>query len=171
MMRLHGYRSEWLEVLRRQDELLRTEKMTAEDALELGLIMVRLAKEVYKAPMAFKIILGGQTTFSYLMDGASSYNEWWMSKKLNTCLATGVSSILTLVEIGVGVRTPDPEFDNANNYALCGGCIPLRNRAGHLLGYVLTSGMAHHLDHNLAVDALCEFLHVDAPRLEGSVED
>lgn len=171
MMRLHGYKPEWLEILKKQEEMLRMEKMTADDALELGLIMVRLAKEVYKAPMALRVMLGGQTTFSYLMEGTNTNNEWWMNKKLNTCRATGVSSIRSLVEIGTGVRTPDPEFDNADDYALCGGCFPLRTPSGHLLGYLLTSGMPHHRDHNLAIDALCEFLKVDAPRLEGDVDD
>ena len=40
------YKPEWLELLRKQEELLRVEAMPAEDCLKLGLIMNRLAKEV-----------------------------------------------------------------------------------------------------------------------------
>jgi len=170
-MRLHGYRPEWLDVLRKQEEMLRMEKMTADDALELGMIMIRLARDVYKIPAALRVITGGQTTFSFLMEGTNTNNEWWMTKKINTSRATGTSSIRALVEIGEGLRTPDPEFENDSNYALCGGCFPLRTAGGHLLGYALCSGMPHHKDHQLLADALNEFLKMDAPRIEGEVED
>ena len=99
------------------------------------------------------------------MDGTDSYNEWWMDKKLNTCRMTGVSSIRSLVEVAEGVRPMEPEFENENNFALCGGCFPLRNAAGKLLGYALCSGMPHQCDHQLIADALSEFLNVGVPSL------
>lgn len=171
MMRLHGHKVEWLEVLRKQEEVLRVEKMTADDALALGMIMIRLAKEEYKKPAALRVMIGGQTTFTFLMEGTSTLNEWWMNKKLNTSRATGFSSLRSLLEVATGNREPDPEFDNVEDYALCGGCFPLRRADGHLLGYALCSGLPHQKDHQLLADALCEFLKVEAPRVEGEVED
>ena len=159
------YKPEWLELLRKQEELLRVEAMPAEDCLKLGLIMNRLAKEVYKQPAAFRIITGGQTTFSYLMAGTSTNNEWWMTKKLNTCRVSGVSSIRTLVEVAEGLRPMEPEFENENDFALCGGCFPLRNASGKLLGYALCSGLAHECDHQLIADALAELLGREIPRI------
>ena len=79
-MEFKFYKPEWLEILRAQEKILRPEHLTAEDCLQLGLIMNRLAKEVYKRPAAFRVITGGQTTFSYLMAGTSTNNEWWMDK-------------------------------------------------------------------------------------------
>ena len=164
-MEFKFYKPEWLEMLRAQEEILRVERMAAEDCLQLGLIMNRLAKEVYKQPAAFRILTGGQTTFSYLMSGTSTNNEWWMNKKLNTCRMTGVSSIRSLVEVAEGLRPMEPEFEKEDDFALCGGCFPLRNAAGKLLGYALCSGLAHECDHQLIVDALAELLGREIPRI------
>lgn len=159
------YRPEWLDALRAQEELLRVEHMTAEDCMKLGQIMHRLAREVYHRPAALRIVTQGQTTFAFLMDGTDTNNEWWMRKKLNTCRMTGVSSLRTLVEVAEGLRPMEPEFEVENNFALCGGCFPLRNASGKLLGYALCSGLPHQCDHQLVADALAELLGVEIPRI------
>ena len=164
-MEFASYKPQWEEILKQQEEILRVEKMSAEDALALGVIMSGLAKEKYQKPIAIRIILGGHVAFSFLMDGNSMNNEWWMDKKLNTCRATGASSIRSLVELAEGIRPMESEFENEGDYALCGGCFPLRNAAGKLLGYVLSSGMPHECDHQLIVDALAEFLNVSVPSI------
>ena len=164
-MEFASYQPQWEEILKQQEEILRVEKMSAEDALALGVIMSGLAKEKYQKPIAIRIILGGHVAFSFLMDGTSMNNEWWMDKKLNTCRATGASSIRSLVELAEGIRPMESEFENEGDYALCGGCFPLRNAAGKLLGYVLASGMPHECDHQLIVDALAEFLNVSVPSI------
>lgn len=164
-MEFVSYQPQWEEILKQQEEILRVEKMSAEDALALGVIMSGLAKEKYQKPIAIRIILGGHVAFSFLMDGTSMNNEWWMDKKLNTCRATGASSIRSLVELAEGIRPMESEFENEGDYALCGGCFPLRNAAGKLLGYVLASGMPHECDHQLIVDALAEFLNVSVPSI------
>ena len=164
-MEFQKYRAEWLEPLRAHEALLRTESFSAEDAFRLGAIMIRLAKEVYRKPAAFRIIRAGQTTFSYLMDGTDTLNEWWMNKKLNTARTTGTSSILALVEVALGLRAMEPEFENLDNFVLCGGCFPLKNAGGKVIGYVLTSGLPHECDHQLIVDALSEFLGKEVPSI------
>ena len=78
---------------------------------------------------------------------------------------SGVSSIRTLVEVAEGLRPMEPEFENENDFALCGGCFPLRNASGKLLGYVLCSGLAHECDHQLIADALAELLGREIPRI------
>lgn len=164
-MKLHDYKAAWLDILRAQDEKLRMEALTAEDALQIGLIMVRLAKEKYGQPVSVRIITNGHATFEYYMEGTDSYNRWWMDKKLNTSRASGVSSIRTMVELGEGLRQPIPEFDVGNNFALCGGCVPVRTPQGRLLGYAQSSGMRHEQDHQLIIDALSEYLGIEVPSL------
>ena len=78
---------------------------------------------------------------------------------------SGVSSIRTLVEVAEGLRPMEPEFENENDFALCGGCFPLRNAAGRLLGYALCSGLPHQCDHQLIADALAELLGREIPRI------
>lgn len=160
-MKFHEYKSEWLEILRKQEEILRVEKMTADDALELGMIMIRRAKECVGKPAAVRVITGGQTTFSFLMEGTSTNNEWWMNKKLSASRLSGVSSILTLVEVAMGLRPMEPEYEKENDFALCGGCFPIKNAAGKVIGYAQSSGMPHECDHQLIADALAEYLNVE----------
>ena len=162
-MEFNRYKAEWLDILKTQEEKLRVEKFTADDAFALGADMVRLAKEKYNKPAAMRVIIGGQVTFSFLMDGTSMNNNRWMDKKLNTCRMTGVSSIRSLVEVAEGLRPLEPEFENEGDFALCGGCFPLRNAAGKLLGYVLASGLPHECDHQLMIDALSEYLNISVP--------
>lgn len=159
-MKFAEYKRAWLPILEAQERKLRLEALGAPDAWRLGEIMIRLARERYQKPVALRIITGGQVTLSHLMDGTSLNNEWWMDKKLNTCRMTGISSIRTLVEVAEGLRPMEPEFENENNFALCGGGFPLKNAAGRLLGYALCSGMPHYCDHQLIADALSELLGI-----------
>ena len=156
-MNFREYKAEWLDALRSHEEVLRLEKISSDDALAIADIMIRLAKEKYRQPIAIRIISAGLTVYSHLMDGTSHYNDWWMDKKLNVCQMTGASSIRTLVEVATGVIPMEPEFENEDSHALCGGGFPVRNAAGKLIGYVLCSGMKHYSDHQLIVDALSAF--------------
>ena len=164
-MELNHYEPEWLDILKIQEEKLRIDKLDADGALQLGLIMVRLAKEKYKRNISIRVITNGQATFEYYMEGTDSFNRWWMDKKLNTSRLSSVSSIRTLVEVGEGLREPAPEFEIDNNFALCGGCFPLKAHDGHLIGYAQSSGMAHEQDHQLIIDALSEYLGIEVPSL------
>ena len=164
-MKFQEWKPEWLEIVSAQEERLRLERMTADDALELGNIMVRLARERYGKPAALRVVTNGQITFSFLMDGTDLNNCWWMDKKLNTCRLTGVSSLRSLLEVAMGVREMEPEFEIENNFALCGGCFPLRTPAGRPLGWALCSGLPHYCDHQLLADALAEFLGVEIPEV------
>jgi len=160
-MEFAKYSESWLEILRDQEAKLRMESLSADEALKIGMIMYRLAKEKYLKPISIRIITGGQTTFSFLMEGTSTNNEWWMDKKLNTSRLSGVSSILTLVEVAMGLRAMEPEYEKENDFALCGGCFPIKNQAGKVIGYAQSSGMPHECDHQLITDALAEYLGVE----------
>lgn len=166
-MEFSHYEKEWLPVLKKQEEKLRAEALSAEDCLNIGLIMNRLAKEKYVKPCSFRIVTNGQVTFSYLMDGTDLFNEWWMDKKLNTCRISGMSSIRTLIEVAEGLYPLKPEFELENNFALCGGCFPVKDSEGKVVAYVLCSGMAHECDHQLIADALSEYLQIEIPSLIG----
>lgn len=160
-MEFAKWNESWLEILRDQENKLRMETLCADDAMKIGMIMYRLAKEKYLKPISIRIITGGQTTFSFLMEGTSTNNEWWMDKKLNASRLSGVSSILTLVEVAMGLRAMEPEYEKENDFALCGGCFPIKNQAGKVIGYAQSSGMPHECDHQLIADALAEYLGVE----------
>ena len=160
-MEFAKWNESWLEILRDQENKLRMESLSADEALKIGMIMYRLAKEKYLKPISIRIITGGQTTFSFLMEGTSTHNEWWMDKKLNASRLSGVSSILTLVEVAMGLHPMESEYEKENDFALCGGCFPIKNAAGKVIGYAQSSGMPHECDHQLIADALAEYLGVE----------
>lgn len=164
-MKFDTYRDEWLNKICTQEALLRVDHFSADDALTLGCTMIRLAREKYRKPAGFRIITNGQITFSFLMDGTDLNNCWWMDKKLNTCRLSGVSSLRTMIELAKDIRPLEPEYENANNFALCGGCFPLRTPADRLLGWVLCSGLPHYCDHQLIADALAEYLDAEIPEI------
>ena len=165
-MKFHEYKPEWLEILRSHEEVIRLEKITSDDALAIADNMIRLAKGKYDHPIALRIISAGVTVCSHIMDGTSHYNDWWMDKKLNVSRITGMGSLRTLVEVGTGAISDEPEFDNEDTHALCGGCFPIRNAAGKLIGYVLCSGLKHYFDHQLIIDALCQFTGMSVTPIE-----
>ena len=165
-MKFDFWKPEWLEIVRAQEDALRLESLSATDALRLGCIMERIARERFHQPVGMRIYTNGQLTFSFLMDGTNLNNCWWMDKKLNTCRVSGVSSLRTMLELAMRERAPEPEFEIEDNFALCGGCFPLRTSAGKLLGWALCSGLPHQCDHQLLASALAEFLGVDVPEIE-----
>ncbi len=158
-------KKEWLELVAKQEELLVFDKFDREDMLALGLKIIELAKTKYGHGVAVRIFAEGATTFYHMMDGSSLENDWWMNKKLNGCLITGVSSIRATLEREYGIRKTEEWMKNEGNYALCGGCIPVRLKSGDIAGYAMVSALPHETDHQLVADAMAEFLGVQIPSI------
>ena len=75
--------SNWLDIIRRQDELLVFPAPIANhDALTLGLYAIEQAK-AFGYAFAIRVIANGAIVFSHHMDGVGLNNDWWMDKKLN----------------------------------------------------------------------------------------
>lgn len=164
-MDIKYYRSEWLPIVCEQEKLLRLNALTDSDALCICNHIVRLAQERYRKPVSIRIIYHGQVTLSLLMNGTDTFNEWWMDKKLNVCQETRVSSLRSLIEIAEQKRNMPSSFTNDHNYALCGGCFPIRDSEDQLHGWIIASGMTHWYDHQIIADALAAFLNVRIPEI------
>lgn len=158
-------KKEWLEPVVKQEELLVFDKFDREDVLALGLKVIELAKNKYGHGVAVRIVSEGATTFYHMMDGSSLENNWWMSKKLNTCHKTGVSSFRATLEFEYGIRKPEEWTRNEGNYVLCGGCIPVKLKNGETVGHVMVSALPHEKDHQLVADAMAEYLGVKIPSI------
>lgn len=159
------YKNEWLAIIETQEERLRFSKLDREDALHLGLEIAMLAKEAYKNAAAISIVQDGMCVFAYKMHGTGLENEWWMRRKLNVSLATGVSSLRAYLEIKNNMR--DISWaGREKEYAACGGCFPIKDTQGILLGHVLVSGLPHQEDHQLIADAMARMLGVNIPKVE-----
>lgn len=156
-------KKEWIGIVREQEELLRFDRFTREDALRLGLKIAGLAKNKYRRGVAIWVFAQGATLFSHMMDGASLENELWMRRKVNTFGMTGVSTLRTCLEEHYEGLSCEPWFDNEGNYVLCGGCFPIFDKQGGTFGYAVVSGLEHHEDHQLIADAMAELLGVKIP--------
>lgn len=162
----------YVEIISRQEELLRFEKLTQDDCLQLGLKIIETTLRDYGTGVSVRIDLDGVTCFYHLMGEASLSNDWWMQKKLNGCMKTGKSSFLNYLEIeALGHVDEHPWAKNQGNYALRGGCIPLKNKDGELLGFAVVSGLPQVDDHQMLANAIAEYLGIQIPSaLDGGME-
>lgn len=159
------WESSWPEILKEQEQLLRYGTFTRDMALDLGLSIRSLARDVYHGGAAIRILEDGLIIFSCKMDGSSGENDWWMDRKLAVSRMTGVSSLRAYVEAEAGLRdalwTARP-----GNFAACGGCIPVFRKDGGIpFCHVLVSGLQHQEDHQVIADAMARQLGVSIPRL------
>lgn len=148
------WEEQWTDILAEQEQLLRYPEFTRKTALDLGMEILRLAREAYHKSAAIRIVEDGTTIFAYKMEGTSSENDWWMDKKLAVSRMTGMSSLRSYVEAESGRLCPEWE-KRPNNFAACGGCFPIFHADNKMPWiHVLVSGMKHYEDHQIIADAM-----------------
>lgn len=153
----HYSEKSWLPILEAQEKLLRFDSFGNEDALAIGMKIIELAKEKYKKAAAIRICIDDTVVFAYKMPGTNSENDWWMDRKRNVSRMTGISSLRACVEIAEGLRVPTWS-GREDDFALCGGCMPVFMRDGQSYAFILVSGMHHQEDHQIIADALSDYL-------------
>ncbi len=159
------FEEHWEKVLDEQKKILRYKSFTREKALELGLLIIEIAKTKYKDAVAIRILEDETVIFSYKMPGTSSENDWWMDRKYATFRKSGLSSFETFVKVHVKKINPFWE-DRIDNFAICGGCTPIILEDGTKSPYtLLVSGLPHHLDHQIMMDAMARQIQVEIPSL------
>lgn len=157
------YDPAWVEILRKQDALLRFDApISNRDALTLGLYAIEEA-ERFGVRMAFRVFTRGAIVFSHHMDGVGLNNDWWMDKKLNTCRETGIANLLLFSEVQAGLREAPAFIENESSFAIDGGCVPMKLKDGAIFGYMLGSGAPHQFDHECVVRAMARFLGMEIP--------
>ena len=154
---------EWEDILFRQEELLKYDSFTNEDALELGEIIIRITKERFNGAVDISIIKEDTDIFTYRMSGSVRDADWWMQNKYINARFIRMSSLRALVLAKKGEL--DPDWPAWNQY-LCGGCIPVFNKnGGRPHAYVVISGMKHYEDHEIIAQAMAEQLGVAIPKI------
>ena len=155
---------EWAPILEKQEELLQYTTFNRRMALELGLKIERIAREKYNAGVAIRIIEEDSDIFFHRMEGSVKDADWWMQNKYINARFIRMSSLRALVLAKNGEL--EPQWPAWNNY-LCGGCIPVFNKAGgRPFAYVVISGLAHYCDHMVIAEAMAEQLGVTIPVLD-----
>lgn len=156
----------YIAIVDEQEQTLRFDHLTNTDAFELGLIVIDQCKTGYSQPVSVRIDIDNVTVFYHLMDGTDLNNDWWMKKKLNGTLKTGRSSFMNFLTIRANGRWDDfPWSKDDGNFAVVGGCFPLRIKNGELRGHLMVSGLVHQEDHQIMADSLATLLHVKIPTI------
>lgn len=150
-----------LEELLRQTEQEEQELIfshfNADDAWELGSLMVRRARE-QGARLAISIDVNGQKLFYYAFDGTHLNNESAAARKSRVAHIFRCCSLRVFCELQLsGTSIADRGRDPKDHLAL-GGAVPIRLRGTGVVGTVCVSGLAHTDDHKFVVAGMREFL-------------
>lgn len=157
--------SEDLDIINRQEELLRWPAFDAETAWKLGNVMRRRLQETGTGG-TIEIELAGQVLFTCTTVGATPGQADWIRRKRNTVRrfarsTYGVGRVLArnneTMEARHGLELKD--------YAAHGGGFPLSINGVGCIGSIVVSGLPQRDDHSLAVAAIAEVLEVEVPRL------
>lgn len=145
-----------------QEDLLRFEHFTADDAWDLGSFLVRRVRSA-GIEMAVSIRkLNGHILFQHCTQGTSLSNQQWMNRKFNTVAFTEGSSLRAWANLLDRGQVPQDQGVSPQDYAYCGGGFPIRLTGGELVGVVIVSNLPHREDHRFIVSALADYLHRDA---------
>ena len=129
-----------------------------DDALALGLLLVRRAQEAGKA-VTVDITRNGHQLFHYAMAGTTPDNANWIRRKNNVVQRYGRSSW----HVGTRYRSKGKTFEadsgaDPADYAAHGGAFPLAIRGTGVIGTVTVSGLPQREDHELVVSVLRDYL-------------
>lgn len=151
--------SDSLRFVAKQEEFLRFESFSNDDAFALGCLLVKHGKKF--GPAAVEITINGLILFRNFPNGTNQENGFWMAAKRNLVNARGRSTYGSFLEAQEQGKTlTDWKLLPETDYALWGGGFPIRLKSGALIGTACVSGLPHEQDHQTLVDGISEFLGV-----------
>ncbi|MCI9487292.1 MAG: hypothetical protein HFI64_10045 [Lachnospiraceae bacterium] len=147
------------EILLRQEELLEFPSFDEEDALLLGNLIVKRAKEArYKIAVLIRLN-DGLTLFQCTTKGASLLNQIWAEKKFNTTRIMRKSSFLAVLEAEeIGQTMADHGLQESCAYAP--GAFPVRVKGAGIIGAVAISGIMDLREHDFVPECMAEYLKI-----------
>ncbi|MCH1939718.1 heme-binding protein [Holdemania massiliensis] len=146
------------EILQEENELF-FNQFNHHDAWLIGNEILRLycgerSKANGDKGIGIRISLQNLVLFQYLMDGKK--DDSWLIRKENTVMKFSHSSLYIRA---VNDRTKQYEaFKEDKTLAICGGGFPIRME-GQVRGSISVSGLVHHEDHDLIIEALRNHKH------------
>ena len=156
-----------METVRQQEDLLRFDHFTEDDAWQLG---VFLAVRAHAAHLAMAMCIrkaSGHILFQHCTKGTTLSNQQWMNRKFNTVLLTESASLRAWANLMDRGQVPQDQGVDALDYAFCGGGFPIRLKSGELVAVLIVSNLPHKQDHGFIIDSLSEWLGVpNVPTVE-----
>lgn len=144
-----------------QEEKLRFEHFTNDDAWELGKHLVKKVEDD-GIQMAIAITkLNGNCIFAYYSEGTNLCNQNWMRRKYNTVKLNEMSSFKQWAIHTWREHTLESMGLTTADYALCGGGFPIKLKSGEMVAVLTVSNLPHEQDHKFIVDGLASYLDVE----------
>lgn len=149
-----------VEQVTKQEEMLRFDHFTNDDAWELGKSLVEKVKRD-GIQMAISIRkLNGNQIFSYYSEGTNLMNENWMRRKYNTVRMNEMSSFKQWAIHAPKEHTVESMGLSSADYVLCGGGFPIKLKSGEMVAVLTVSNLPHEKDHQFIIEGLADFLGV-----------
>lgn len=146
---------------RKEETMLRFTKFSHEDALTLGLTIVKKAKE-RSAAVAIDIEVNGTQRFHYAMEGSNQRHALWVKRKQNMVNTIQISTLHACQQLIAEGKDQWKDWRlNEAEYGAIGGGFPIILVGTGVIGSVACSGLPHEEDHKLLIDAISEILGVD----------
>ncbi len=147
------------EVILSQEEQLQFNEFTNEDALQLGLSIIGIAKEEIGRGIAVHVEFDECPLFTHFMEGTSENNLYWVKVKKNVVKHFGHSSLY----VGESFKQKGSDFQaetgfSEQEYRAEGGSFPLVIRERGRVGTITVSGLTGEEDHALAAEGIKRLL-------------
>jgi uncharacterized protein (UPF0303 family) len=137
-----------------QEERLALSRFTNDDAVDLGLIAVGLARE-RSLPIVVEIRARGQVLFRAALPGSSLANDGWVARKTRLVEEFGHSTLYErLLHEAAGTTFAAATGLSEDDYAAHGGGFPLTVVGEGRVGVMVVSGLPQLDDHRLVVECL-----------------
>ena len=148
-----------LEKLGALEKELVFDRFTSEDALNLGLTFIRLAKELGRGGIGIKIEKNRHVLFSHLMDGTFPENGYWYDRKKNVVDRFFHSSkYVEEMFKADGTTFAESGLLDPEKFQAVGGAFPLILKNAGVIGSITVCGLTSDEDHELCVKGIREYL-------------
>jgi uncharacterized protein (UPF0303 family) len=149
-----------IEILVEQEKRLVFQSFSEEDAFQIGSsLKIRANKE--NAPIVIDVSLFDRRLFYFARPGSSSDNEDWVRRKINLVRRLHKSSYRVGREFAAaGITLADRGLAPAD-YALAGGCFPIRLANAGVIGTITISGLPQREDHKWVAAAIAAHLEIE----------
>jgi len=148
-----------IELYKRQEEVLRFDEFTHEDAFAIGLMICEHGKKHHLA-IAVDITINGYQVFRYGLPGTTLNNDLWLKRKIMTVNTLQMSTLHVNAQLELNnQKLREDWLLDDEVYAGVGGGFPIHIKGTGVIGSICVSGRPHKEDHEIIINILKKYLN------------